>query len=152
MGLVSYPEPRPSPLLIPDEEEAAIRRDIDNDQVRQIFPRLPTTPNKRNAFFVECDRKAYESVKRRYPALTPPHTQQINVERPHGWWESLVAFVRRWTAPRCPTWHSIVRDDPVVGKRPHRQSPLDASGLGRAQRPGENGPPLVRFAQHPEDL
>lgn len=63
------PPPRPPTVHVGGER---VRRDVDSEDVRRVHPDLPSTPAARLAHQAACDAAAYEQVRERFPALTPP--------------------------------------------------------------------------------
>ena len=59
-----------SPLTVDDD---TIRHDINSDDVRRVYPDLPSTPVERLGFLKDCDRQAYERIRNQYPLLRPPN-------------------------------------------------------------------------------
>ena len=65
-------ECRPPTLMVDDD--APIRHDIDNDDVRRTYPRLATSYRARAArqrAFEARDRRAYEEIRHVYPNFCP---------------------------------------------------------------------------------
>lgn len=62
----------PSPVLVDDD--APLRRDTDSDDVRRVYPDLPTSGDTlaRNRYAARRDWDAYVSIRDRFPAFTPP--------------------------------------------------------------------------------
>lgn len=56
------------------EDDAPLRRDVDNTDVRAVYPELPTSPHARNAYLHARDLSAYAGIKSRFPGFTPPST------------------------------------------------------------------------------
>lgn len=55
-------------------DDAPVRRDVDSEDMRRVHPEISSasTPDERNAHLWKCDALAYASVKKHFPALTPP--------------------------------------------------------------------------------
>lgn len=64
------PRRRPPPLAVADD--APLRRDVDSDTVRAVYPDLPATARARNAYLAARDWRAYRAVAGRFPGFTPP--------------------------------------------------------------------------------
>ena len=58
-------------------DDEFFRHDICNDDVRRVYPHLPSTPQSRLVYVIECDRRAYETIKHEYPEFTPPHHSEL---------------------------------------------------------------------------
>ena len=69
---------RPPFLSIPSHE---IRHDINSDDMRRVHFDLPDTPQGRMEHVLRCDKKAYDSIKTRYPRFTPPGDKMIRGEK-----------------------------------------------------------------------
>jgi hypothetical protein len=56
------------------DDEDGIRHDIRSDDMRRVHPDLPShgTPTERDFHLLKCDLRAYSTVRRRFPLLTPP--------------------------------------------------------------------------------
>ena len=70
---------RPPPLRVDDD--APLRQDTDSEDMRRTFPDLPLTAHDRNALLTQCDRLAYDRIRRDLPAFTPPGTYGAPQER-----------------------------------------------------------------------
>lgn len=70
---------RPSPLRVNDD--APLRRDTDSEDMRRIFPDLPSTAHDRNVLLSQCDRLAYDTIRHDFPQFTPPGTYDVPRER-----------------------------------------------------------------------
>jgi len=51
---------RPPALLVDDD--AAVRSDLDSDDVRRVYPTLPATSGERLTLLLECDARAYRAT------------------------------------------------------------------------------------------
>ena len=69
---------RPPPIEI---DESIYHHDIDNEEVRAVYPGLPRSKScsdlnemsrRRNEFIHKQDMKAYKKIASRFPQFTPP--------------------------------------------------------------------------------
>lgn len=67
---------RPSPVLIDDRDDAPVRQDTNSDDIRSVFPDLPSGVNH-NHFLRRCDTKAYNSICDRFPDFHPPSYGEV---------------------------------------------------------------------------
>jgi hypothetical protein len=61
---------RPPTVVVDDD--APLRRDVNSDTVRRVYPDLPATADARNAYLAARDQRAYRAIAARFPRLTPP--------------------------------------------------------------------------------
>ena len=75
-------ECRPTTLMVDDD--APIRRDIDNDDVRRSIPKLSQSFRARAArqrAFHERDRLAYEEIRHLFPGFCPTICKEVRRSR-----------------------------------------------------------------------
>ena len=78
--------PPPPPLLLSDDEETdgetavcmeptPIRRDYVSQDMRYTHPGLPVTGTflDRQRYLQQCDTRAYNTIRREFPEVKPPH-------------------------------------------------------------------------------
>ena len=73
---------RPPSLLDTGEYDTAVRRDLNSDDVRCVYPDLPATQRDRRVFFVTLDERAYDRIRHSYPKLVPPYRQNVRTVGP----------------------------------------------------------------------
>ena len=66
------PYPRPPPLRVDDSLDSPVRRDVDSEEVRRVYPDLPrpASAQERARHLRACDAEAYE--RERGVAFPPP--------------------------------------------------------------------------------
>ena len=64
---------RPPPVRVDDGD---VRRDVDSDDVRRVYPRLPATPAECNAMLRALDLDAYRAT----PSAFPPPGENTSTE------------------------------------------------------------------------
>ena len=73
-----FPEPRPPPLQVPDDEEDdRLHTELDSEDMRSIHPELWNAyceggTNLRLHHLRVCDDAAYDTIRHRFPLFTPP--------------------------------------------------------------------------------
>lgn len=74
-----FPEPRPPPLQIPDDEEDVDRlhTELDSEDIRSVHPELWNAhyeggTNLRLHHLRVCDDAAYDTIRHQFPLFTPP--------------------------------------------------------------------------------
>jgi len=61
-------------LLIDDDENDKVRRDINSEEMRSVHPDLPTgVVVDRVTHLIRCDQEAYETIRDKFPGFVPPH-------------------------------------------------------------------------------
>ena len=75
--LMPFPEPRPPPLQVPDDEEDEDRlyTELDSEDIRSVHPELWNAyggTNQRLHHLRLCDDAAYDTIRHQFPFFTPP--------------------------------------------------------------------------------